>query len=210
MAPIEVQRSAGCLIGVDYPNPIIDHSTAGFLCCEKLRTLMGLVHNQAPPPARKRPANPHHQPHQSVGLWVSTLQTFLDRYHPYSQNSHPERIRILDSDSVSSLLNRPRPVEKDCTTGKYRRRNCESVDSSYLCSSEDSSGVLTTSKSCCTTCTSTDNLMTQLLLGSQGKGRTSSQQQRGRLSSSSPPRRERQISPPSICSHKHANFAVLT
>ena len=36
LAPIEVQRKAGCVVGVDYPHPMVDHATASKECIEKL------------------------------------------------------------------------------------------------------------------------------------------------------------------------------
>ena len=35
-APIEVQRKAGCVVGVDYPAPIVDHAVASKECIEKI------------------------------------------------------------------------------------------------------------------------------------------------------------------------------
>lgn len=32
LAPVEVQRKAGCLIGVDYPKPIVEHDGAKAEC----------------------------------------------------------------------------------------------------------------------------------------------------------------------------------
>ena len=42
-APHHVQLAAGCVIGVDYPHPIVDHTTAGALCCERLRRVMSIM-----------------------------------------------------------------------------------------------------------------------------------------------------------------------
>ena len=36
-APIKLQEKWRCMIGQDYPIPIIDHLTAGSICCEKLK-----------------------------------------------------------------------------------------------------------------------------------------------------------------------------
>ena len=44
LAPLEVQMASGCRIGVDYPLPVVDHNTAGALCCEKLKTILLSVH----------------------------------------------------------------------------------------------------------------------------------------------------------------------
>ena len=35
-APIDVQKKAGCVVGVDYPTPIVDHAVASKECIEKL------------------------------------------------------------------------------------------------------------------------------------------------------------------------------
>lgn len=40
MAPIEVQREAGCIVGTDYPHPVVDHMTAGVICMERLKSFM--------------------------------------------------------------------------------------------------------------------------------------------------------------------------
>nr|CZT32451.1 Crypto2_SubDo [Suberites domuncula] len=45
MAPVSEQEKAGCRIGTDYPNPIIDHATTGAICSERLRSVMALIHN---------------------------------------------------------------------------------------------------------------------------------------------------------------------
>ena len=36
-APLEVQRAAGCVVGVDYPAPIVDHATASKDCMARMR-----------------------------------------------------------------------------------------------------------------------------------------------------------------------------
>ena len=36
LAPIEVQKKANCVVGVDYPPPMVDHATASKECIEKL------------------------------------------------------------------------------------------------------------------------------------------------------------------------------
>ena len=46
MASPAVQMQAGCRVGVEYPAPIIDHRTAGVLCCEKLKSVMHMYHLQ--------------------------------------------------------------------------------------------------------------------------------------------------------------------
>ena len=43
-APASVQFRVGCHIGVDYPYPIVDHAIAGALCCERLRSVMVMIH----------------------------------------------------------------------------------------------------------------------------------------------------------------------
>eukprot|EP00039_Didymoeca_costata_P010237 m.137309 g.137309 ORF g.137309 m.137309 type:complete len:564 (+) comp14750_c0_seq5:173-1864(+) len=35
-APLEIQRKAGCIIGKDYPNPIVEHASASKACIEKI------------------------------------------------------------------------------------------------------------------------------------------------------------------------------
>lgn len=42
-APLSVQIQAGCQVGQDYPSPIVDHRTAGVVCCEKLRLVMAML-----------------------------------------------------------------------------------------------------------------------------------------------------------------------
>lgn len=36
LAPIEVQRKAGCIIGQDYPRPIVDHASASKACIARI------------------------------------------------------------------------------------------------------------------------------------------------------------------------------
>jgi len=36
IAPIEVQRKAGCIIGQDYPSPIVDHASASKACIARI------------------------------------------------------------------------------------------------------------------------------------------------------------------------------
>ena len=43
MAPIEVQKQSGCVVGIDYPYPIIDHMTAGSVCLERLKNCLDLI-----------------------------------------------------------------------------------------------------------------------------------------------------------------------
>ncbi len=55
MAPPSLQKELNCIIGVDYPVPIIDHLTAGTICIERIKqTITQLTHfvsvDQASPP----------------------------------------------------------------------------------------------------------------------------------------------------------------
>lgn len=91
MAPPEIQRAAGCQIGIDYPNPIIDHATAGFLCCEKLRSVMDMVHQGSSSMVATTNTRRSHTD------CTSLLQMHLNRFHPYSrlegrakENSHSD------------------------------------------------------------------------------------------------------------------------
>ena len=78
MAPIDIQTAAGCRIGIDYPNPIVDHATAGFLCCEKLRSVMDMVHQGSSSMVAANSRKLHSN-------CTSVLQTHLSRFHPYSR-----------------------------------------------------------------------------------------------------------------------------
>lgn len=40
MAPVEVQQRAGCVVGVHYPHPVVDHCTTGVICVERLKTFV--------------------------------------------------------------------------------------------------------------------------------------------------------------------------
>ena len=40
MAPQKIQEQSNCIVGVDYPNPAVDHMTAGVICAERLRTTL--------------------------------------------------------------------------------------------------------------------------------------------------------------------------
>ena len=40
-APLSVQRAAGCVVGVDYPAPIVDHSEASKACMARMRAAYG-------------------------------------------------------------------------------------------------------------------------------------------------------------------------
>ena len=37
MAPRDLQEQCNCIIGIDYPFPIVDHVTAGTICVERLK-----------------------------------------------------------------------------------------------------------------------------------------------------------------------------
>lgn len=91
MAPIDVQIAAGCRIGIDYPNPIVDHATAGFLCCEKLRSVMDMVH-QGNSSLKSR------RPHTNC---TNVLQAQFSRFHPYSRLEDGGRARTGESNHLS-------------------------------------------------------------------------------------------------------------
>ena len=44
MAPIAEQEKAGCVIGRDYPIPIVDHTVAGALCSERFKLSIQTFH----------------------------------------------------------------------------------------------------------------------------------------------------------------------
>ena len=46
-APKEVQEQCGCVIGVNYPYPIINHVTTGYLCMEKYRSCIVALSHQS-------------------------------------------------------------------------------------------------------------------------------------------------------------------
>lgn len=216
MAPLEVQKAAGCLIGMDYPNPIIDHSTAGFLCCEKLRSLMDMVH-QGPAKARHTLKMSNRQ-RANLGAWSGVLQTHLRRYHPYSQVSHSENLRVLDIAAADSLLNRPGQTEAADVVSNRTSMASDSNDKSRenQCTSSDGSGsVVSVSQpattNCCMTCVSTDNLMTQVFCEYHRQEGIREENSHGKIiSSTTPPHRGRRKSPPSNCSHKNAGFVIIT
>lgn len=204
MAPIEIQRAAGCHVGTDYPNPIIDHATAGFLCCEKLRSVMDMVH-QGPSSTRNSSRRPHllqQRQYPGIPMCTRAVQTHLHRYHPYS---HPQGTNhtLLSTSAADSLLN---PTGRnDLSSESLGSTNCQQ----HTCS-RDGGGSGRVNKECCTICSSSDNLMTQLLLHKrQEQDRTHEEISQSRKSSSSPPHRARRRSPPSLCSHKHSNFTVI-
>ena len=43
LAPKEVQKEAGCVIGKDYPKPIVDICTQGKLCCAHIEAIMSAL-----------------------------------------------------------------------------------------------------------------------------------------------------------------------
>ena len=54
-APIEVQRKAGCVVGVDYPAPIVDHAVASKECIEKIAAAYNAHKNGTPRGASSPP-----------------------------------------------------------------------------------------------------------------------------------------------------------
>lgn len=40
LAPVDVQRQSSCIVGIDYPHPIVDHDAASELCKEKLKEVV--------------------------------------------------------------------------------------------------------------------------------------------------------------------------
>ena len=38
LAPLDVQQKAGCVVGVDYPAPVVDHAVASKACVDKIAT----------------------------------------------------------------------------------------------------------------------------------------------------------------------------
>ena len=44
-APMFVQKEAGCIIGTDYPQPIVDVCDQGQLCCKRIQSIMSALHN---------------------------------------------------------------------------------------------------------------------------------------------------------------------
>lgn len=40
MAPLDVQRRARCMVGQDYPHPVVDHYTTGLICMERVKTFI--------------------------------------------------------------------------------------------------------------------------------------------------------------------------
>ena len=43
-APHYIQQQAGCIIGTDYPQPIVDVCEQGQLCCKRIHTIMSSLH----------------------------------------------------------------------------------------------------------------------------------------------------------------------
>lgn len=44
-APLYVQKQAGCIIGVDYPKPVVESCTQGELCCKRIQSIMSALYN---------------------------------------------------------------------------------------------------------------------------------------------------------------------
>ena len=44
-APLYVQKEAGCVIGEDYPKPIVDVCAQGELCCKRIQSIMAALYN---------------------------------------------------------------------------------------------------------------------------------------------------------------------
>lgn len=42
-APVSVQAAAGCIIGKDYPEPLVDHQEQRKVCVQRLKDLTGNV-----------------------------------------------------------------------------------------------------------------------------------------------------------------------
>lgn len=42
-APLYVQQQAGCIIGTDYPSPVVDICEQGQLCCKRIQSIMGAL-----------------------------------------------------------------------------------------------------------------------------------------------------------------------
>lgn len=143
MAPIEIQMAAGCRIGIDYPNPIVDHATAGFLCCEKLRSVMDMVHQGSSSSSSKMmmasATNHSRRPHAAMNC-TSLLQTHLGRFHPYSR---------LEGGGGAD--------ENNCSTNEHLLHR--------------SPHHRHTGVPHCTICTSTDNVLTQVLCSTRGQER---------------------------------------
>ena len=43
-APLHIQEQAGCVIGTDYPRPIVDVCEQGQLCCKRIHSIMSSLH----------------------------------------------------------------------------------------------------------------------------------------------------------------------
>ena len=44
-APMYIQKEAGCVIGQDYPNPIVEVCEQGQLCCKRIQNIMSALHD---------------------------------------------------------------------------------------------------------------------------------------------------------------------
>ena len=47
-APVSVQRAAGCLVGKDYPLPLVDHKEQRRVCVQRLKELAQSVGTSSP------------------------------------------------------------------------------------------------------------------------------------------------------------------
>ena len=211
MAPIEIQKKAGCVIGADYPHPIVDHATAGYLCCEKLRSIMNMV-QQAPcrrnnlaTSARRTPhrlSNHHGSQHPAAHL-QQLLQLgsrncadsaipshHQQRYHPYTQQP-----LVGGVDACTTM------TDRDPLLHEAAEDHSESDDSSLL--QRGSKCNFGLGPNPCTICVSTDNLMSQLMCS-----HTLAQERAKNASYSL--HRTRRRTPPSNCSHKLSNFTFIT
>lgn len=45
LAPLYIQKQANCVIGEDYPKPIVDVCEQGALCCKRIQTIMHALHD---------------------------------------------------------------------------------------------------------------------------------------------------------------------
>ena len=44
-APLFIQKEAGCIIGQDYPKPVVDICEQGQLCCKRIQSIMSALHD---------------------------------------------------------------------------------------------------------------------------------------------------------------------
>ncbi len=145
MAPIEIQLAAGCRIGINYPNPIVDHATAGFLCCEKLRSVMDMVRKGSSSSSSKIMAAVNHSRRSHATNCSSIIQTHLGRFHPYSR---------LENGGGADENNRGNHLGLMHHNQHHRH-----------------GGNANTGVAHCTICTSTDNVLTQVLCSTRSQER---------------------------------------